>query len=142
MGTAPYTPGGLSNSKLKLATATVNDVASGKKFYAGDKTIKTGKYTPTLKRVEIGSCQRRNYADNITFTFSAKSIPHYTELTATNFAIYLNDFSASGDCDGVGTQGCSLSYNSSTGIVTVTLGWGYGYKSAGCGVTIYCYYAV
>lgn len=42
MGTAPYTPGGLSNSKLKLATATVADVASGKTFYAGDKTIKTG----------------------------------------------------------------------------------------------------
>ena len=42
MGTAPYTPGGLSNSKLKLATATANDVASGKTFYAGDKTIKTG----------------------------------------------------------------------------------------------------
>lgn len=34
--------GGLSNSKLKLATATANDVVSGKTFYAGDKTIKTG----------------------------------------------------------------------------------------------------
>lgn len=42
MGTAPYTPGGLGNSKLKLATATAADVASGKTFYAGDKTIKTG----------------------------------------------------------------------------------------------------
>lgn len=44
MGTAPYTPGGLSNSKLKLATATAADVASGKTFYAGDKTIKTGTF--------------------------------------------------------------------------------------------------
>lgn len=42
MGTAPYTPGGLSNSNLKLATATAADVASGKTFYSGDKTIKTG----------------------------------------------------------------------------------------------------
>lgn len=44
MGTAPYTPGGLGNSKLKLATATASDVASGKTFYAGDKTIKTGTF--------------------------------------------------------------------------------------------------
>ena len=44
MGTAPYTPGGLSNSKLKLATATAADVSSGKTFYAGDKTIKTGTF--------------------------------------------------------------------------------------------------
>ena len=42
MGTAPYTPGGLSNSKLKMANATPEDVLSGKKFYSGDKTLKTG----------------------------------------------------------------------------------------------------
>lgn len=42
MGTAPYTPGGLSNSKLKVATAVESDVVSGKTFYAGDKTLKTG----------------------------------------------------------------------------------------------------
>ena len=43
MGEAPHTAGGaLGNSKLKLATATAADVASGKTFYAGDKTIKTG----------------------------------------------------------------------------------------------------
>lgn len=43
MGEAPHTAGGaLGNGKLKLATATAADVASGKTFYAGDKTIKTG----------------------------------------------------------------------------------------------------
>lgn len=42
MGTAPYTPGGLSNSKLKLADATTGNVLKGKNFYAGDKTLKTG----------------------------------------------------------------------------------------------------
>lgn len=57
MGTAPYTPGGLSNSNLKLATATVADVASGKTFYAGDKTIKTG----TLK----------GYATNPSLSYNA-----------------------------------------------------------------------
>lgn len=45
--------GGLSKSKLALATATVADVASGKTFYAGDKTIKTGtgKIKVTSKKV-------------------------------------------------------------------------------------------
>lgn len=34
--------GGLTKSKLALADATAGDVLSGKKFYAGDKVIKTG----------------------------------------------------------------------------------------------------
>ena len=34
--------GGLTNSKLALANAQASDVRSGKKFYAGDKQIKTG----------------------------------------------------------------------------------------------------
>lgn len=34
--------GGLSGNKLSLATAETADVISGKKFYAGNKTIKTG----------------------------------------------------------------------------------------------------
>lgn len=34
--------GGLTNSKLALATASVSDVLSGKTFYSGDKNIKTG----------------------------------------------------------------------------------------------------
>lgn len=43
MGEAPHTAGGaLSNGKLKLADATTADVLAGKKFYSGDKTLKTG----------------------------------------------------------------------------------------------------
>lgn len=34
--------GGLSNSKLALANTNPEDVISGKKFYSGDKTLKTG----------------------------------------------------------------------------------------------------
>ena len=34
--------GGLSGGKLTLADADVSDVVAGKKFYAGDKVIKTG----------------------------------------------------------------------------------------------------
>lgn len=143
MGEAPHTAGGaLSNGKLKLATATAADVASGKTFYAGDKVIKTGEYTPTLKRVSIGWCRRHSYGDAERFILSAKSVPNYTKLTATNFAMHVTDFYATGDCNGVGEQACSLSYAPSTGTVTVKLGIGYGYKYAGCTVTVYCYYAV
>lgn len=43
MGKAPHIAGGaLSNGKLKLADATAADVLAGKKFYSGDKTLKTG----------------------------------------------------------------------------------------------------
>lgn len=38
--------GGLSLTKLALATADTGDVISGKKFYSGDKTIKTGSILP------------------------------------------------------------------------------------------------
>lgn len=127
---------------LADATATESNVASGKTFYAGDNTMKTGKFTPTLKRVRIGGCTRHSYQDNRNFTFSARSIPNYTKLTTTNFAMHVTDFYARGDCNGVDTNSCSLSYNSSSGTVTVNLGKDNGYKDAGCSVTVYCYYAV
>ena len=38
--------GGLSNSKLALATAQESDVATGKTFYAGNNQLKTGILTP------------------------------------------------------------------------------------------------
>ena len=45
--------GGLSSSKLVAANAEPGDVRTGKKFYAGDKTIKTG--TLPVHKVSIGS---------------------------------------------------------------------------------------
>ena len=38
--------GGLSIAKLALATADTGDVISGKKFYSGDKALKTGEIRP------------------------------------------------------------------------------------------------
>lgn len=38
--------GGLSNTKLALATADTGDVIAGKKFYSGDKSLKTGAILP------------------------------------------------------------------------------------------------
>ena len=45
--------GGLSDAKLAAANAEPGDVRTGKKFYAGDKTIKTG--TLPVHNVSIGS---------------------------------------------------------------------------------------
>ena len=45
--------GGLSGSKLALATALVSDVAQGKTFYAGDKALKTG--TATVTKYAMGT---------------------------------------------------------------------------------------
>ena len=93
-----------------------------------------------LQRVTIGTCYRHSYIDNKSFTFSATSVPNYQKLTDENFAINVTEFYASGDCNGVGSHACSLTYDSSSGTITVTIGGEYGYKSAGCTVVIYCYY--
>ena len=45
--------GGLSSSKLAAADAELGDVRTGKKFYAGDKEVKTG--TLPVHNVSIGS---------------------------------------------------------------------------------------
>lgn len=46
---------GLTSSDLSLATATPEDVSSGKTFYAGSKEIKTGTYTPSISAETITS---------------------------------------------------------------------------------------
>ena len=94
----------------------------------------------TLQRVTIGTCYRHSYIDAKVVTFSATNVPNYQELTDINFAINVTEFYASGDCSGVGSHACSLSYEPSSGTVSVTLGGEYGYKSAGCTVIVYCYY--
>lgn len=72
MGEAPHTAGGaLSKGKLKLATATAADVASGKTFFAGDKTIKTG----TLK----------GYATNPSLSYNASRAESATTSNTAPF---------------------------------------------------------
>lgn len=47
--------GGLTNSKLELATATQADVLSGKSFYAGNKVLKIGTLNPHIStRIDPG----------------------------------------------------------------------------------------
>lgn len=71
MGTAPYTPGGLSNSKLKLADAETGNVKSGKKFYAGDKTLKTGTgvLTPNTSSTYVNGAGA--YSSNVSLSMTA-----------------------------------------------------------------------
>lgn len=52
--------GGLSNSKLALATATENDVLTGKTFYSGSKELKTG----TLVKGVFGEIPKANFKAN------------------------------------------------------------------------------
>lgn len=85
MGTAPYTPGGLSNSKLKLADAVAGNVKSGKKFYAGNKTLKTGTWVPVF--VQVGSNQSNGEdAPRINVTVSGYSEYYcfHTDLGGSN----------------------------------------------------------
>lgn len=85
MGTAPYTPGGLSNSKLKLADAVAGNVKSGKKFYAGDKTLKTGTWVPVFVQIGSNSSHGEN-APRINITVSGYSEYYcfHTDLGGSN----------------------------------------------------------
>lgn len=58
--------GGLSNSKLALATAMAADVRSGKTFYSGNKTLKTGAMAAPYK-MKTGTVYVTNptHSDNI-----------------------------------------------------------------------------
>lgn len=85
MGIAPYTPGGLSNSKLKLADAETGNVKSGKKFYAGDKTLKTGTWVPIFVKVGSNSSHGED-APRINVTVSGYSEYYcfHTDLGSSN----------------------------------------------------------
>lgn len=68
--------GGLSKSKLALADATTADVLVGKKFYSGDKTLKTGELkgyvtSPTLsKNAPQGTITTWNAHKNTEFPYN------------------------------------------------------------------------
>lgn len=61
--------GGLSNAKLALANAAASDVLSGKKFYSGDKTLKTGTFTPTQIKSGIQTFNRHSSGFEIEIGF-------------------------------------------------------------------------
>ena len=81
--------GGLSRSKLALATATAADVVSGKTFYAGDKTIKTGKMPAESVRYLTTIGVTIGYGDNNTTTDSYVNLSQYgvSNKSASDFII-------------------------------------------------------
>ena len=57
--------GGLSNTKLALATADTGDVIAGKKFYSGDKLIKTGSILPRNTVGQNGTVGLRQFLPGV-----------------------------------------------------------------------------
>ena len=97
--------GGLSKSKLALATATESDVASGKTFYAGDKTIKTGtslgnKFKETFNNLSSASrillWTNSNHTNNNTGSVTANT---GSQLYAAYY-IYVKRYSSTTDGSG------------------------------------------
>lgn len=61
-----YEASGLSSSRLKKATASIEDVVSGKTFYAGDKELKTGTKNASFTHVTFTIDEASSVKDNVT----------------------------------------------------------------------------
>ena len=167
--------GGLSASKLAQATAADTDVLTGKKYYAGGKTIKEGKMpnrgswgttiapggvvtVPTgyhngngqvaaraasLRRKVLGKLNTNRYEGPFSATFSVTDLPGWQNFTTDNFAFGSASVTANAQDQNTGFS-YSLSYNPSSGIVTVTNNYSYSgtpyFQTSGT-VTCVCYYA-
>lgn len=167
--------GGLSNAKLAQATAADTDVLTGKKYYAGGKTIREGKMpnrgnwgttiapggavtvpagyhngsgqvtvrAARLKRKVLGNFHTDRYEGPFSATFSVTDLPGWQSFTADNFAFSSASVTANAQDQNTGFS-YSLSYNPSSGIVTVTNNYSYSstpyFQTSGT-VTCVCYYA-
>lgn len=167
--------GGLSNAKLAQATAADTDVLTGKKYYAGGKTIREGKMpnrgnwgttiapggavtvpagyhngsgqvavrAARLKRKVLGNFHTDRYEGPFSATFSVTDLPGWKSFTADNFAFSSASVTANAQDQNTGFS-YSLSYNPSSGIVTVTNNYSYSgtpyFQTSGT-VTCVCYYA-
>lgn len=167
--------GGLSNAKLAQATAADTDVLTGKKYYAGGKTIREGKMpnrgswgttiapggavtvpagyhngsgqvavrAARLRRKVLGNFSTNRYEGPFSATFSVKDLPGWQNFTTDNFAF--SSASVNANAQDQNTMfSYSLSYNPSSGIVTVTNNYSYSsspyFETSGT-VTCVCYYA-
>lgn len=167
--------GGLSNAKLAQATAADTDVLTGKKYYAGGKTIREGKMpnrgswgttiapggavtvpagyhngsgqvavrAARLRRKVLGNFSTNRYEGPFSATFSVKDLPGWQNFTTDNFAFSSASVNANAQDQNTGFS-YSLSYNPSSGIVTVTNDYSYSgspyFETSGT-VTCVCYYA-
>lgn len=167
--------GGLSNAKLAQATAADTDVLTGKKYYAGGKTIREGKMpnrggwgttiapggavtvpagyhdgsgqvavrAARLRRKVLGNFNTNRYEGPFSATFSVTDLPGWQNFTTENFAFSYASVNANAQDQNTGFS-YSLSYNPSSGIVTVTNNYSYSstpyFQTSGT-VTCVCYYA-
>ena len=74
--------GGLNNTKLRLADAAVDDVLKGRKFYSGDKTLKTG----TLELTGTAYASDVLYGETFYNTNAKTKITGTLELTGNAYA--------------------------------------------------------
>lgn len=132
MGTSLVTTGGgLSNSDLLEVTATVDDVLTGKTFFAGDKNIKTGV-------MEKGKTIQKFYSGNGSRTLSLTGVAGYASLTKNNIIVAITSVGATsnrytqsyddgwllryyGRFEGVSM---SYSYTASTGSLAISISAG------------------
>lgn len=167
--------GGLSNAKLAQATAADTDVLTGRKYYAGGKTIREGKMpnrgnwgttiapggavtvpagyhngsgqvavrAARLKRKVLGNFHTDRYEGPFSATFSVTDLPGWQSFTTENFAFSYASVTANAQDQNTGFS-YSLSYNPTSGIVTVTNNYSYSgtpyFQTSGT-VTCVCYYA-
>lgn len=100
--------GGLSNSKLALATALVSDVAAGKTFYAGDKALKTG--TASVTKFASGVIPQIGYngaSKTITLGWKPKFVfCQFIKKDGNDFF-----FGTLACVDGYSTGSCGYTYN-------------------------------
>lgn len=84
--------GGLSNTKLALATATEADVVSGKTFYAGNRELKTGKGSTNPSNLFFSMKPTTSSTDTITYgTITTGGSVTYPEQAADIFNITKTD---------------------------------------------------
>lgn len=120
MDNRPMTSGGgLSNSKLALATATPADVPTGVTFYAGDKTLKTGTgFTASSGNKETnGGSQdiRRDESNRVasanTYMKVNVSVSGRKVIVSAYAHFHVNQNNAGGLTVGTGDySGCSLNF--------------------------------
>lgn len=108
-------------------------------YHNGDGSVSAG--IQSLHRVTLGSMNTNQYQGPVVKTFSVSNLPGYQNFTADNFALSYAQVYGSGSWT---RFTYSLSYDASTGIVTVnntvaTDASG-GYFSFTGNVTVVCYY--
>ena len=121
--------GGVSNSKLAATTATAEDVLSGKTFYSGDKTVKTG----TIAKKAAATYGAKTSAQTIAagqYLSGAQTIAAVTQsnLSAANIV--------AGTTITIASNGSNLWSVTGTRIKPEDQGWNVATGGTSCSITV------